>query len=108
MTRYPSECPVFEVLSEGSDARIIRNGAIVEGASIAVCFDRASCQFSDAIFDRNFIGVYPAKEDCFWDDISPEEKATAERAGFLFGAIHRSRLRPLTRAARDMLAIVTP
>lgn len=79
--RYPKECPVFEVINEGRWYMAFEVGSHVEGQGI------------DS-FESSMMAI-----DC----VGPNR-----RGWDINQSVDPSALRPLTAAARDMIALVKP
>ncbi len=96
--RYPSEAAVFEVF--GTDGRVIPNGAHVEGIDIGLGGWNKFGEWARHKGDRA-IGV----RDPNHKNPHPNRHPAEDWVG---AVIHTKHLRPLTRAAREMLAPVKP
>ena len=90
--KYPKECPVFEVVTPKRGANFIKAGAIVEGVPCEWDFgtDKITVR---AVDDADYIG--PQRDECM------------QELGWVGAWVSANGLRPLTRAARNMLALVT-
>ena len=102
--RYPKECPVFEVIHNGPT---VRKGAHVEGLGLLTRFVGTACTEVDS---NDALAVRIDDADVFPGAIErrgASDVATLRaRYGFFYGAMWRHSVRPLTAAARDMLALV--
>lgn len=97
-TQYPQECPVFEVVDDGPT---IRRGAHVEGLGIVSRTDETEI--------AGYIGLRIQDRDLFDLSGTIDDDGVMmgrRRMGFFYGGANRHGLRPLTRAAREMLALV--
>lgn len=100
--RYPEECPVFEVTIDGTH---IRAGAIVEGLGPAThrAWGRGGKLGPEYQYFLSVRVLDGNDWQCF--DEHYAEKCR-ELAGFLGCCVGYSDLKPLTRAAREMLELV--
>lgn len=103
---YPEECPVFEVVSPPHYTNRIRHGAIVEGAGVCRLYVRPG-EWGPVYDDGSYLSVYVDRSDVIMAAVNALEWQRVEECGYAMGAVRASGLRPLTRAAREMLALVT-
>jgi hypothetical protein len=100
-SRWPKECPVFEVV-EGGTATIA--GAVVEAVEVPgpiVSSEGAEL----TVLQSGWLGLRVVDHSPLYPD---EFKNSADRLGFPAFQQSVKQLRPLTPAAREMLALVKP
>ncbi len=100
---YPKECPVFEMVGDGTH---MRNGALVEGLGPGRHRAFESHPAPGPEFD-GFVSVRALDKADWWHLNEQYNKTCLEVAGFFGCCVAASKLRPLTPAAREMLALVT-
>jgi hypothetical protein len=98
MSRFPEECPVFEVIEDGM---MMRAGAVVEGLG------PAAHRFHRLMLPQSEHGWLAVRllddKDYLWAEVyAPYCKALV---GYIGCFAEAALLRPLTRAAREMLAL---